>query len=69
METVKMQRQQESCCTRMVLHRENGIKLVIKTEAKKIGKNVELLKKVCLSVTNRVQECTDANGGPFEQNR
>ena len=29
----------------------------------------ELLRKVCLSVTGRMQECTEANGGHFEQKR
>ena len=46
-----------------------SLKTAIRREAKKIGNDTELLKKVCLSVTNRVQECIDANGGPFEQSR
>ena len=46
-----------------------GLKTAIRREAKKISNDTELLKKVCLSVTNRVQECIDANGGPFELSR
>ena len=46
-----------------------NLKTAITHEAKRIGEDQELLKKVCLSVTNRVQECIDNNGGPFEQKR
>ena len=42
---------------------------VIRREARKISRDVELLRKVCFSVTSRVQECVDASGGHFEQSR
>ena len=45
------------------------LKEVIKREARMFARDTELLKKVCYSVTGRVQECIDANGGHFEQNR
>ena len=45
------------------------LKKIIKREALIIANDKELLKKVCSSVTGRVAECIDANGGPFEQNR
>ena len=46
-----------------------NLKKIIKREAEKIGSDTELLKKVCLSVTTRVQQCIDAEGGSFEQKR
>ena len=45
------------------------LKKLIKREARKIGSDTELLKKVCLSVTGRVQECIATDGGSFEQTR
>ena len=45
------------------------LKKIIKREAKKIVSDTELLKKVCLSVTTRVKQCIDAEGGSFEQKR
>ena len=45
------------------------LKKIIKREALIIANDKELLKKVCSSVSVRVAECIDANGGPFEQNR
>ena len=38
-------------------------------EASIIASDRDLLKKVCLSVTGRMNECVDANGGHFEQQR
>ena len=45
------------------------LKKLIKREARKIGSDTELLKKVCLSVTGRVQEFIATDGGSFEQTR
>ena len=45
------------------------LKKAIIKEAKIIAKDAELLKKVCHSVTARIQECVDADGGNFEQLR
>lgn len=45
------------------------LKKAIIKEAKVIAKDGELLKKVCRSVTARIQECVDADGGNFEQLR
>ena len=45
------------------------LKKAIKKEASTLGEDTELLKKVCYSVTPRIQECIEADGGNFEQNR
>ena len=42
---------------------------IIKREALLIAEDTDLLKKVCLSVTPRIKECIEANGGHFEQFR
>ena len=42
---------------------------VITREASIIASDRDLLKKVCLSVTGIMNECIDANGGHFEQQR
>ena len=45
------------------------LKEIITTEASTIASDLDLLKKVCLSVTGRMAECINANGGHFEPKR
>ena len=44
------------------------LKKAIKKEALALAKDTDLLKKVCYSVTDRIHECIEADGGNFEQN-
>ena len=45
------------------------LKTLVNREALVIANDTQLLQKVFSSVTGRIQECIDANGCKFEQNR
>ena len=45
------------------------LKDAVTREAKKIHEDKDLLRRVCSSVTKRVQECISVDGGHFEKYR
>lgn len=51
------------------LHNLGELKSVITNEIEKLKSDPDLLKRVCSSVTARVNECMEANGGHFEYRR
>ena len=50
-------------------HSLDELKSAIKHEIDELKSNTELLKRVCASVTARVRECVEVDGGHFEGSR
>ena len=50
-------------------HSLDELKSAIKHEIDELKSNTELLKRVCASVTARVKECVEVDGGHFEGSR
>ena len=46
-----------------------SLKAAIAREVSIVNGDTDLLQRVCASVTNRIQECIEVNGGHFEKNR
>ena len=46
-----------------------SLKAAIAREVSIVNGDTDLLQRVCASVTNRIQQCIEVNGGHFEKNR
>ena len=46
-----------------------SLQAAIVGEVSIVNGDTDLLHRVCASVTNRIQECSEVNGGHFEKNR